>query len=214
MSGKNQYILNLPPGILNDGTSYSVGQRWFTGNQVRWYKGLLSPVGGWVKVHTFDAEKPIRDMFSWRDYLKAPWAAVGSADSLFSLEVTGTGSYTIRDITPSGLSWSEPVLYGYGSGAYGSAPYGMGSEVYPVDRTGVWSMDKFGRLLVAVHSQDGRLFSYDPVTPTTIAAPVTGAPTVNTIVIATDEEHLMVMGGDGNPRRVAWCSQREITDWA
>lgn len=214
MSGKNATVLDLPPGIVSNGTPYSVGQRWYVGNQVRWYKNLLSPVGGWNKVHTFStATQPIRDMFSWRDYLKAPWAAAGSADKLFSLQVLGSSTYTVRDITPAGLVWSVPVTSGYGAGPYGGGPYGYSANLTGLDSTGLWSMDNFGRLLVAVHSQDGRLFSYDPTTPATIAAPVAGAPVNNTIVIATEEEHLMLLGGDGKPRDVAWCSQRDITDW-
>jgi hypothetical protein len=43
---------------------------------------------------------------------------------------------------------------------------------------------------------------------------VIGAPIDNTLVIATDEEFLMVMGGKNNPRRVKWASRRTYTDWS
>jgi hypothetical protein len=74
-------------------------------------------------------------------------------------------------------------------------------------------MDNFGKLLMAVHSQDGRLFEWDPLTPSVKATAVVNAPVDNTLVIATEEEHLMVMGGINNPRRVQWCSAREKTVW-
>lgn len=213
MSGE-QIQLDIPPGIYRDGTEYSIGRRWFNGNQVRWYKNLLAPVGGWTKVYTFAGlTQKIRDMFSWRDYLKEPWLACGSADKLFSLKVLGPGSYTVRDITPAGLTWTTTPLVGFGAGAFGSFAFGMSPPTVAKDTTGQWSFDNFGRLLVGVHSQDGRLFSYDPATPAVIAAPVAGAPVDNTLVISTDEEFLMVLGGKNNPRRVKWCSQRNITDW-
>lgn len=213
MSGE-QIPLEILPGIFRNGTAYSVGRRWFNGNQVRWYKNLLAPVGGWTKTYTFSGlTQKIRDMFSWRDYLKAPWMACGSADKLFSLKVLGPGTYTVRDITPVGLAWSATPLTGFGAGPFGSYAFGLSSPGIALDTTGQWSFDNFGRLLVGVHSQDGRLFSYDPVTPATVAAPVAGAPVDNTLVIATDEEFLMVLGGKNNPRRVKWCSQRNITDW-
>jgi hypothetical protein len=42
---------------------------------------------------------------------------------------------------------------------------------------------------------------------------VSNAPIDNAIVIATEEEHLMLLGGKNNPRRVQWCSRREINTW-
>jgi hypothetical protein len=175
---------------------------------------LLAPVGGWLKCHTFTtATQAIRDMFSWRDSLKHPWMSCGSADKLFSQKVISNASFTTYDITPAGLVWSLLPMVGYGSDAYGEGPYGYETPNINPDDVGMWSLDNFGRLLIAVHTQDGRLFSWDPVTPATIAAPVTGAPIDNTLVICTDERHIMLLGGKNNPRRVAWCSKEDMNDW-
>jgi len=68
---------------------------------------------------------------------------------------------------------------------------------------------------VAVHSQDGRLFAWDPVTPATVANTtlVSTAPVDNLLVVATEEEHLMLLGGKNHPRRVQWCSRRTPNLW-
>jgi hypothetical protein len=214
MSGKNISVLDIPPGLFKDSTKYAAGRNWFSGNQVRWYKDMLAPVGGWQQVLDFpNAQTPIRDMFSWRDHLKAAWGAAGSSDALYSFKVLGSGNYQRHDITPSTLAFNPGGIVGYGRGTYGSGYYGRDDATVSIDDTAQWSFDNFGQLLMAVHSQDGRLFVYDPQTASTVAAPILEAPLANNLVIATEEEHLMLMGGSGNPRRVAWCSQRDYLDW-
>ena len=49
MSGQNAPVLDLPPGVLRNGTPHSVGRRWWDVNQVRWVDGQLQPIGGWAK---------------------------------------------------------------------------------------------------------------------------------------------------------------------
>jgi hypothetical protein len=156
----------------------------------------------------------IRDMFSWRDNLKNPWMAAGAADRLWAASISAITSYTKYDITPLALSSNPGGLAGWGRGAWGSGAWGLDTPGgLTIDGTALWSMDNWGRNLIAVHSQDGRLFQWDPTTPTTIAAVVLNAPIDNTLCIATEEEFAMVLGGKNNPRRVKWSSQRDITDW-
>ena len=54
-------------------------------------------------------------------------------------------------------------------------------------------------------------------TLTGYATTTTGAPTGNTSVVVTDERHVMAIGTTDSsvfyPRRVAWCSREDITDW-
>lgn len=38
-------------------------------------------------------------------------------------------------------------------------------------------------------------------------------PTGNRAVLVTPERHAMLMQEDGNPRRIAWCSREDFTDW-
>jgi hypothetical protein len=161
-------------------------------------------------------DEPIRDMITWRDNLKAPWLSAGSADKLWGLSVNADNTYTPYNITPATLAWNPGGQVGYGAGAYGDGPYGANSSSggsITIDASAQWSMDNFGKLLIAVHSQDGRLFSWDPVTPATVAAPVVTAPIDNTLCLMSNEEFCFVLGGKNNPRRVKWASQRSLTDW-
>jgi len=216
VSGKNVSLLELPPGIFQDSTQYATGKKWFSANQVRWVNDVMVPVGGWRKLLDFSGitTKAIRKMFSWRDNLKAPWLAAGSEDKLIGASYID-GVFTQYDATPTTLVWNPGGVVGWGRRGWGSGPWGIdgsGSTVV-LDSTALWSMDNFGKLLVSVHSQDGRLFEWDPAAPATPATAVTNAPVDNTLVLATEEEHLMVMGGKNNPRRVQWCSAREKNTW-
>lgn len=157
---------------------------------------------------------PIRDMISWRDFLKAPWVGAGSADKLWALSVNENSTYTPYNITPTTLAWTDGAMLGFGSGPFGMGPFGIDANGgASIDAAAQWSMDNFGKLLIAVHSQDGRLFSWDPVTPATVAIPVAGAPIDNTLCIMSNEEFAIVLGGKNNPRRVKWASQRSLSDW-
>jgi len=216
MSGQNVSLLELPPGVFQDSTQYATGKKWFSANQIRWVNNVMVPVGGWRTLLNFSGitSKPVRKLFSWRDNLKAPWLAGGSEDKLIGVSYIN-GVFAQYDATPTTLVWNPGGVVGWGRRGWGSGPWGIdgsASAVVP-DTTALWSMDNFGKLLVAVHSQDGRLFEWDPVTPSTKATAVANAPVDNTLVIATEEEHLMVMGGRNNPRRVQWCSRRERTVW-
>lgn len=224
MSGKNESLLDLPPGLNRTVSQYTAGRSWWAGNLVRWFNRTLLPIGGWVLQYTFPAvanvlpafvqNEPIRKAHSWRDLLKMPWAAYGAANRLWATAVNADGTYTFYNITPSSLGYNPGGAAGYGSGLYGKGPYGISSAgSITQDANSLWSMDNFGKMLVAVASQDGRLCIWDPVAPTTLAAPIAEAPVDNTLVIVTDEEFLMVLGGKNNPRRVKWASQRTYTDW-
>jgi hypothetical protein len=216
MSGQNVSILELPPGIFQDSTQYAAGKKWYSANQVRWVNNVMIPVGGWKRLLDFSgiAATPVRKLFTWRDDLKAPWLAAGSEGKLIGVSYID-GEFTQYDITPASLAWNPGGVVGFGRRGFGTGPFGIdggGTAVVP-DTTALWSMDNFGRLLVAVHSQDGRLFSWDPLTPSTDAVAVTGAPIDSTLVVSTEEEHVMLLGGRNNPRRVQWCSRREIGTW-
>ena len=210
MSGESAPVLDIPPGVVRNGTPYSVGRRWWDVNWIRWEQGQLTPIKGWVQGRAF-GENTIRDAFSWRDNGKTPWYVAGSETQLFASS-PNSDIDTVRNITPAGLVTASAIATGFGSGLFGIGPYGIDDPV-SVDNAGQWSFDNFGRLLVSVHSKDGRLFTWDPNTPTVAAALVTNAPIDSTIVISTDERMVMLLGGKNNPRRVKWCSREDLTTW-
>ncbi len=214
MPKQNLPILKIAPGVKRNTTRYAAGNSWYNANQVRWRDSVLVPIGGWSKILTFSAATTaIRRMFTWKDDLTMPWLAAGSSDKLFGVSYNDDGTYTDYDITPASLGWNPGGIIGFGRDDFGSGFFGLDGEQSVTTASGLWSLDNFGKLLVAVHSQDGRLVSWDPVTPSTVAAQVTNSPTGNLLVIASEQEHLFVMGGASHPRRVQWCSRREIGIW-
>lgn len=213
MSGLNDKALDIPPGIVRENTKFATDKRWFDGNLVRWFKDVLVPVGGWATYQTLTGPtQPVRTMFSWYDNSLQPWIANGSADKVILIKPAV--SPTQNDITPATLSWSPGTHIGYGGGAYGSGPYGKDSPTsVTIDQDAMWSFDNFGEDLVAVHTQDGRLFNWSPLTPTNDLADVLTAPADNRLVVVTDERHVMLLGGVNHPRRVKWCSKEDISQW-
>lgn len=92
MSGQNESLYDLPPGMNRTSTQYAAGRTWWKGNLIRWIQRVLTPIGGWVKytetpLASTPGAEPIRSTYSWRDLLKAPWAAYGSANKLWGVRV-------------------------------------------------------------------------------------------------------------------------------
>ncbi|HMH81499.1 MAG TPA: hypothetical protein VK531_01405, partial [Gemmatimonadales bacterium] len=42
--------LRLPPGVYRNGTRYEAKNRWYNASGLRWYEGILGPIGGWRNV--------------------------------------------------------------------------------------------------------------------------------------------------------------------
>ena len=75
------------------------------------------------------------------------------------------------------------------------------------------TFDNWGEDLLAMGSADGRLLQWTPHLPvTTLMVPVAGAPAGRTFIV-TDERVVMILGADGDPRRLSWCSQELLGDW-
>ncbi len=48
--------IKFPPGMFRPGTVYAAKGRWFTGNLVRWFEGVLQAWGGWEKMERTNAQ--------------------------------------------------------------------------------------------------------------------------------------------------------------
>ena len=209
--------LKPPPGAWRNGTRYEAKGRWYDVNLVRWTNGRLRPVGGWQRFSLDPVTTPIRGGITWRDNDQFRWLALGSADKLYIHD----GS-ELLDVTPAVFDEGRvDSLYGlgWGAGAYGGAAYGTArtSSGIILDAA-TWSFDLFGERLLGVSSGDGRLYQWDPaqfgaVAPGQLATVVTNAPTLNAAVLVTEERHVVLLGAGGNPRRIAWCDQEDLTDW-
>ena len=215
----NNLALVLPPGINSDVSRYMAKMSWWDGNHVRWNDdGVMQPVGGWQKIFslTTPVASAITELFSWADNSSISYLAIGALDRVV---VRNFNDGSMYDVTPDGLIVFSSNMEGFGSGAFGIGRFGLDSYhntdggIINKFRVGYWTFENWGENLIGIHANDSRLFMWDPNTPTTKMAEVTGAPLGHRLCIVTDERHVMLMGGFSNPRRVDWCSRENIADW-
>lgn len=205
--------LEIPAGVYRNGTEYESKGRWFDTNLVRWREGRLEPVGGWTK---FDSSASAlsgvaRGIHAWRDNDEIRNLAVGTHTHLY---VSQAGSF--YDISPSDLAAGRAdtlVGQGYGAGAYGDDNWGdarSGGEL-TLNATS-WSLDNWGEYLVACSTADGRLLEWQNNLGSD-AAVISNAPTDCVGLVVTNERHLVALGADGDPRKVAFSDQEDNTTW-
>lgn len=205
--------LDLPPGVYANGTEYEAKGRWRIANLIRWYNGRMRPIGGWQRFTQNPIAAPARAVLTWRDNLGIPRAAFGSASNLYYTDGT-----LITDITPTGLAPGYVDATegdGYGSGPYSNEAYGTprgGGSGVPFDAT-TWHLDNFGQVLLAMSTEDGRLFYWDAGNQTAQAQLVANAPTQCKGMFVTDERMVVVLGAGGNPREIMWSNQNDFTNW-
>jgi hypothetical protein len=189
---------------------------------MRWTSNTLQPIGGWTRLTEAPLDSPVRKFFTWRDNTNQVGTLAGTDNKLY---IDYAGSY--QDITPVGFLAPIPTTAGgYGTGPYGAGTYGTprpvssGTPVNPM--RALWSFDNFGEDVFFTASSDGRLFRYIRATGNAPPVAQTGAPIGNTGVVTTEERHVMVLGTTSNagpdigtfyPRRIAWCSQENPSDW-
>src|SRR5690606_13011788 len=100
----------------------------------------------------------------------------------------------------------------YGSGPYSNEAYGTprgGGSGVPLDAT-TWHLDNFGQVLLAMSTEDGRLFYWDAGNQTAQAQLVANAPTQCAGMFVTDERMVVALGAGGNPREIQWCNQNDF----
>jgi len=206
--------LDIPAGVYRNGTEYEAKGRWFDTNLVRWLEGRLEPVGGWTKFDdTNDAlTGKARAIHAWRDNISTKLLAVGCTSNLY---VSQGGDF--YDISPADLATGRDSGLsglGYGVGAYGEESWGTirTTSALSVDPT-TWSLANWGEYLVACSTADGRLLEWQNDLATT-AAVIANAPTDCVGLVVSNERHLIALGADGDPRKVAFSTQEDNTVWA
>ncbi|NNM74745.1 hypothetical protein [Enterovirga aerilata] len=124
---------------------------------------------------------------------------------------------SVFDATPDGFVPADDALTlgGYGVGLHGGEEYGTprSKGSFALSRAYSFSLAPWGEDLLALASFDGKLYRWTPQSPTDKAAVISQAPTGNRAVSVTDERHVLLLGAGGNPRRIAWCSRENYTDW-
>lgn len=203
--------IEIPAGVVRNGTSYSTKGRWYDAQLVRWYPAL-GPVGGWVAFTSSAMSGSARAIIAWRGDNNTRWIAVGTHTKLYAIN----SAATLFDITPVGFvsgRASATAATGYGSGPYGAYTYGGArpNTGNYLDAT-VWDLDNFGQSLVGCFPEDGHIHQWTLSTGSPAAA-LSGAPTSCSGVVVTPQGFIVALGADGNKRKLQWPDQQSGTDW-
>lgn len=204
--------LDIPPGVLRNGTDLEQSGRWRDANLVRWRDGSLRPIGGWRVRNATAYDNPPRGMLAWQDLSGDRRIAAGTADKLFVTSASGTTT----DISPADLVAGDVVATvntGYGGGFYGSGDYGVSRpDTGQFAEATTWSLDNWGEYLVTCSVADGRLLEWQLDNGVNAAA-IANAPTNNLGLAVTAERFLFALGAGGNPRKVQWSDFEDNTLW-
>lgn len=166
--------LNFPPGLHHTGTKTQAAGRWYDANGVRFYRGNVQPIGGWVQRTTTGAT------ISGRPNAAVSWAtdtaaflAIGTTTGLYVVD----SSNVVYDIMATSLS--------------GGTPY-------------QWQLSTFGSYLIAVYaltayngsdSLNVLVWTGDTGTRATQAFDGGNGPTASYGVFTTPERFLVVLRG-------------------
>lgn len=209
----------VPPGIHRAGTQYQSRGRWYDANLVRWFEGAMRPVGGWNSLDVPVTGVP-RAAHAWRGNTGSPWLAVGTNSGIFVYDGGSTTDIT-DDSTYEGYE-STAGFRAYGSGLYGTGPFGIegatsGAYEGPlvVSDAAVWTLDNFGQILVGILApSDGKLRSWNPADGTSAKmAVVAGSPPNSRAVVVTPERYCFVLGANGDPRSIVWPDQEQLGNY-
>lgn len=204
--------LDLPPGVVNTNSRKRNSANWRETHLVRWEGPTLEPVGGWEKLDYPLFSSVCRAMHKWTSNAGIQYTAYLCEEHCY---VDAGGDITeitpIDGIAPPPSSDSG----GYGDLLYNDDTYGdeRAARSRRVLITPAYTLDNWGEQLRVMTSNDGRLLSWDPATPTTPLVAVTDAPVGNRSFVVTPERHIILFGAGGAPAKFAWCDQEDDTDW-
>lgn len=204
--------LKIPAGQYRNGTDLMSQGRWRDINLVRWHEDALRPVGGWRQRAAVDLNGVVRSIISWEENDGTRQIAAGTYNNLY---VIGSGGVS-TEITPAGLTAGRidaNINTGYGGGLYGQEEYGLPrSDTEIILSATTWSLENWGEYLLAMSSDDGKLYEWQGNVATD-AALITNAPTSCTGMMVTEERFVVCFGADGDPRKVQWSDREDNTTW-
>lgn len=126
----------------------------------------------------------------------------------------GGGSPSYEYLISSGPTDSV-FNFGWGVGTWNQGTWGTprdSSDIVLNART--WSLEPYGEDFLAVHNDGGTIFYWDATTgASNRAAALANAPTANLIVVSAETRHVIAFGSDGDPLKISWCAQDNITAW-
>lgn len=203
--------VKIQNGIVRQATPYDSPGYWWDANNVRWVSGSMCPIGGNQIISPSPLPSAGRKLFQWRDNYQQVWTFAGCDQHAYLL------TDALYDVTPAGFQGEDDFTQGgYGVDDYGKGDYGTGRAINPpaFRNPHHWTVANFGQDIVAVMSSDGRLLHFSPTTGRIQPMDVpSNAPRGNTAVVVTAERSVMLLGADGNPRRIAWSDLEDLNGW-
>jgi hypothetical protein len=227
------YPLKLPPGYVNNGTTYQSKGRWFTGSRVRFFQGTIQPIGGWSQRTLTGASLTgvPNASLSWQTDNGLAWIAVGTTTGLFVISSTNV----VYNITPTFGFSSIPSPFHWQLDLFGSylmatneappslAPSSLGANDNEVINFYVWT----GNPAAVATKTSGLLADLDD---TSAFSSSYNAPQAVYGLVTTPERFLFLLRGQspttqyGDPltpeysgdysiRRVYWASQEATFDF-
>ena len=109
-------VLELPPGLNNDDTTFSAAGRWADGSNVRFWRGRAQVINGWEALTTTALTGICRKVFGWTDNAAVLNVAAGthSALQLYQggalYDITPFGPVTQLGPNPLTVTNSSPVV--------------------------------------------------------------------------------------------------------
>ena len=204
--------LQIPKGQYRNGTDYMSQGRWRDINLVRWHEDALRPIGGWRQRGSIDLNGVVRSMIAWEQNDGTRQIAAGTYNALYAINANGTAT----DITPTGLTAGRvdaTLNTAFGGGYYGNEEYGIPrADTETIQTATTWSLENWGEYLLAMSSDDGKLYEWQLNTATD-AALISNAPTNCTGMMVTEERFVVCFGAGGDPRKIQWSDQEDNTTW-
>ncbi|MGE0278348.1 MAG: hypothetical protein AB7R40_23375 [Nitrospiraceae bacterium] len=194
---------------------YEAKGRWYGGNLIRWFNGVLQGWGGWDIMRysggAISLGEAVRGMYVWRRNAGAPVLALGTATKLW---IFGTSALT--DETPAafttGNESASQTSGAFGTGSFGAGLFGVGDEAQDaLTEAQSWQFDNWNEDLIAWAYSDKRILYYDSSAAS--CAALTNAPTDCSGVFVTNENFIMALGPSANPRRISWPDREDPTNW-
>jgi hypothetical protein len=202
--------VKLPPGMFRNGTHYESKGRWNTGNLVRWFNGVLRPIGGWLQgLNDNTVTGMARAGLSWKLNDGGRRLALATETKLY-----GWNGGSLSDITPAGYTAGREDTvqgFGYGSGIYGAESYGTQRTTGTALTATTWSLDLWGEKLVGVASHEGTIYEWNG-SGASVATAISGAPTAGALFV-TPERILVALAASADPRYIKWSDSEDNTQW-
>ena len=106
-------VLELPPGLNNDDTTFAAAGRWADGSNVRFWRGRAQVINGWEAITTTALTGICRKVFGWTDNSAVLNIAAGTHSALQLYQ--GGALYDITPFGPPTLLGSNPLSVTNGS---------------------------------------------------------------------------------------------------